>query len=53
MEDLVKSEIGVSVRLVTEQVNVSLEILALQLCTVKNGCGELHLTNGLKSDLAV
>lgn len=36
MEDLVKSEIGVSVRLVTEQVNVSLDILALQMCTIKN-----------------
>lgn len=36
MEDLVKSEIGVSVRLVTEQVNVSLDILALQMCAIKN-----------------
>lgn len=32
MEDLIKSEIGISVRLVTEQVNMSLEILALQMC---------------------
>lgn len=31
MEDLVKSEIGVSVRLITEQVNMSLEILVLQV----------------------
>lgn len=47
MEDLVKSEIGISVRLVTEQVNMSLEISLLCRCAIKNGYGGLHLTNGL------